>query len=201
MTTFDGAVRLLEGATGCQAITTDGPKAPATGVAGRIDDNGPSSNPVMLTDEATGRQIVADPCGGVIRTETWTVTFDGVAGNWEVEGSASGIQEARAWQDERYVTDQGELSFLILASTAPATDGDSFSFTMEEGTLRLDEVLDRGGTTSPLELTAAPLAFMMEAGPQAAAGTLTAGSCTCSCRPPTRTCPSIRPQAWQAEFA
>jgi hypothetical protein len=203
VTTFDGAVRLLEGATGCQAITTDGPRvASETGYEEvAFDDNGPASNPIMLTDDATGRQVVSDPCGGVVRTETWTVTFDGVEGNWEVEGSASGVQEGRAWPDQRYVTDQGELSFLILASTAPATDGDTFSFTMEEGTLRLDEVLDGDGTADPNELPAAPLAFEMEAGPEG-------GGWNPDRRQVHLLVPvtnsdvvlRIRPQAWQAEF-
>lgn len=203
VTTFDGAVRLLEGANGCQAITTDGPRvATETGYEEvAFDDNGPASNPVMLTDSATGRQVISDPCGGVVRTETWTVTFDGVQGNWEVEGSASGVQAERAWADQRYVTDQGELSFLILAATAPATDGDTFSFTMEEGTLRLDEVLDGDGTADAVELPAAPLAFMMEAGPEG-------GGWNEDRRQVHLLVPAtnsdvvlrIRPQAWQAEF-
>jgi hypothetical protein len=203
VTTFDGSVRLLEGATGCQAITTDGPRvASETGYEEvAFDDNGPASNPVMLTDGATGRQVISDPCGGVLRTESWSVIFDGVEGNWIVEGSASGVQEARAWPDDRYVTDQGELSFIILAATAPATDGDTFSFTMEEGTLRLDEVLDSSGSAAPLELPARPLAFAIEAGP-------TGGGWNADRRQVHLLVPAtnsdvvlrIRPQAWQAEF-
>ncbi|MEC8423721.1 MAG: hypothetical protein VX000_08080, partial [Myxococcota bacterium] len=203
VTTFDGALRLLEGANGCQAITTDGPRvASETGYEEvAFDDNGPASNPVMLTDGATGRQVISDPCGGVIRTETWTVTFDGVAGNWAVEGSASGLQADRAWPDERYVTDQGELSFIILAATSPATDGDTFSFTMEEGTLRLDEVLGGNGSAAPLELPARPLAFTMEAGP-------TGGGWNADRRQVHLLVPvtnsdvvlRVRPQAWQADF-
>lgn len=203
VTTFDGSVRLLEGATGCQAITTDGPRvASETGYEDvAFDDNGPASNPVMLTDSATGRQVISDPCGGVLRTETWSVVFDGVEGNWIVEGSASGVQEGRAWADDRYVSDQGELSFIILAATAPATDGDAFSFTMEEGTLRLDEVLGSNSSASPLELPARPLAFMVEAGP-------TGGGWNPDRRQVHLLVPAtnsdvvlrIRPQAWQAEF-
>lgn len=203
VTTFDGSVRLLEGRTGCQAITTNGPSvASETGYEEvAFDDSGPPSNPVMLTDSATGRQVISDPCGGVVRTESWTVIFDGVEGNWIVEGSASGVQATRAWADERYVTDQGELSFVILASTAPATDGDTFSFTMEEGTLRLDEVLDGNGTAAPLELPARPLAFTLEAGP-------TGGGWNADRRQVHLLVPAtnsdvvlrVRPQAWQAEF-
>jgi len=137
----------------------------------------------------------------VLRTGNWRVVVDGVGGNWIVEGSASGVQEGRAWADDRYGSDQGELCFIILAATAPATDGDSFSFTMEEGTLRLDEVLGSNSSASPLELPARPLAFMVEAGP-------TGGGWNPDRRPVHLLVPAthsdvvlrIRPPAWQAEF-
>lgn len=168
VTTFDGAIRLLDGRTGCQAITVDGPRISSeTGLEQvAFDDSGPESNPVFLTDGATGRQVVPDPCGGVVRPETWTVTYDGVDGAWEVEGTVSGVQETRAWPDRRFMTDDGELSFVILSGTSPATDGDQFSFTMDDGALRITEALTLGDPNpDPVELPSRPLAFAMEAGP------------------------------------
>ncbi len=168
VTTFDGAIRLIDARTGCQAITTGGPRVSSeTGLEQvAFDDVGPESNPTFLTDSATGRQVVPDPCGGVVRAESWTATFDGVEGNWEVEGTASGVQSTRAWPDRRFLTDDGGLSFVILSGTAPATDGDQFAFTMDDGTLRITESIVVGDTSAdPVELPARPLAFQMDAGP------------------------------------
>jgi hypothetical protein len=204
VTTFDGSVRMLNAETGCQAVTTDGPRiASETGYEEIVfNDVGPVSNPALLTDASTGRQVVPDMCGGVIRNEAWTITFDGVQGNWVVEASGSGIQDARAWNDQRYLSDDGALSFLVASGTAPASDGDAFGFTMQEGTLRLDEVL-RGGASSaePVELPAAPLAFALEAGPQG--GGWNADRRQVHVLQPVTNSDivlRIRPQAWETHF-
>jgi len=76
---------------------------------------------------------VASPCGGVALGESWTVTYQGATLDWSVEGTLSGLQAARARSDERYLSDDGAISFVIASGARPATDGDSFTFTIDRG--------------------------------------------------------------------
>lgn len=168
LTTFDGALRMFEGGTGCLAIDLQGPRqvTAADGTGYAFSDRGDDSNPLLYTDPATGRQVIPNGCGGVIRDETWTFTYDGIEGNWTVEGSVSGEQDARAWEDERYVSDDGLITFLILSGTAPTTDGDTFQVAMDDGVLAVSQVQRPGATyADPIELPAAPLVFDYDAGP------------------------------------
>jgi hypothetical protein len=87
-------------------------------------------------------------------------------GLWEVEGSISGLQENVAIEDERYVSDNGEISFTIASGTQATSDGDNFIFYTDEGVLRIDQVMRPGsGTADPLELPAEPTIFQYLAGP------------------------------------
>ena len=106
-------------------------------------------------------------CGGVARSEIWTLVYDGVEGNYVVEGTVSGEQIGRAYEDERYVSDHGEFSLVILSGAAPTTDGDTFTLQVDDGVLRINQVLRPGGLSSDaLEQPAAPLVFDFDAGPQ-----------------------------------
>ena len=103
--------------------------------------------------------------GGVVRTEMWTVTFDELAGNWEVDGSISGLQLNRAIEDERYVSDNGAISFTVTAGTSASSDGDSFTFYTDEGILRIDRIQRAGSPQAEaLELPAPPTLFEYRTG-------------------------------------
>ena len=105
-------------------------------------------------------------CGGVAQTERWTVTYDEIDGTYEVEGTISGLQETLAIEDQRYVSDDGAVSFTILAGNAPTTDGDTFIFNTDEGILRMDSLVRPGSQyTEALELPAEPVIFQYLAGP------------------------------------
>ena len=168
LTTFDGAVRMVEGASGCLAIDSQGARlATSQGVeVVKFTDRGDASNPTMYTDPDTLRSVIFADCGGLVRPETWTLTFDGALGNWRVEGSVSGDQLGRAWEDQRYVTDQGTVSFLLLAGTSPTTDGDTIRFAVGDGVLVINSITSADGqSTAPFELPANPVAFPMRTGP------------------------------------
>ncbi len=153
MSTFDGSVLMMDAATGCLVTTIEGPKANTTNGVEDIKwtDLGASSSPGLQVDESTGRQITTSPCGGLMRSETWTLTFDGVEGNWVVEGSVSGLQEGRATEDERYTSDNGGFSILILAGPDPTTDGDQFQFSTGEGILRMDAIPNAKSSDTPFD--------------------------------------------------
>lgn len=168
VSTLDGALALIEGDSGCMAIDGQGARVLYDTGAYQLEyvDRGTISNPVLFTDPDTARSVVGSECGGVARSETWTLVYDGLLGGWTVEGSVSGPQEAVAYEDERYVTDDGGISFLILAGTQPTTDGDIFVFTVDDGILEVSSVpVDSGEFELPFDLPGPPLAFLLDSGP------------------------------------
>lgn len=167
--TADGFTYLLEASTGCGVLDALGPYAEPLDDSSYIylDDQGEPSDASLDIDLDAGWQVVGSTCGGVTRAETWTVTFDAATLSWEVEGSLSGVQAARAYESERYLSDTGALSFLIRAGTLPATQGDRFGFVTDDG-LRVfrgsDE--DEDGTVNPAwESPGRPVGFEVASGP------------------------------------
>ncbi len=136
--TGDGYLFQLEGPTGCAVRDARGPHAPNPLYDGQVEyaglvDLGAESDESLLPDEVTGEQVVTSPCGGVALGESWTLTYQGATLDWSVEGTLSGLQAARARSDERYLSDDGAISFVIASGARPATDGDSFTFTIDRG--------------------------------------------------------------------
>jgi hypothetical protein len=168
-TTFQGRIVMLEGSTGCLATAKGGAYVTEVSVYSdetvSFNDYGPSSNPTMLSEEATGQSIVTSSCGGVLLSEEWTIRYDGLKGDWSIEGSITGKQEKRASMDERYLSDKGELSFTIVSGTRPPTDGDSFYFATSSNVLEIEQLLNTSGGIEAVTLPAAPLAFDYDAGP------------------------------------
>jgi hypothetical protein len=161
---MDGSLVMADADTGCLEADLKGPY-------GVLDedtpfaDNGTPSNPVFLFDSATGDPVQVNTCGGVARNEVWTATYDQAAGNYEVEGVITGIQNNRAYEDERYVSDHGEIAFTILAGSLPTTDGDKWLIHATEGVLRIQGFTDTSGAVQSFELPAAPTIFQYDAGP------------------------------------
>lgn len=168
--TSDGFVYMLEGSTGCGVLDAGGPSAdPADPNDGAIflEDQGEASDSTLELSDYDKDQVVGSECGGVTRSETWTVIYDAATLSWEVEGSLSGVQQARAHDGERYLSDTGAISFLIRAGTAPPTQGDRFTFVTDDG-MRVfrgsDE--DEDGQISPAwEAPGRPVAFETLSGP------------------------------------
>jgi hypothetical protein len=167
--TADGFVYQLEASTGCAVMDTTGPFAePSDSDASTIAlvDQGETSSLLLEADD-DGDQVVPSACGGVARTETWTVTYDSATLSWEVEGSLSGIQANRAVEDLRYLSDDGGVSFLIAPGALPATDGDHFTFHMDSGLLvfRGSDPDEDGVANPPWEYPARPVGFETLNGP------------------------------------
>ena len=169
ISTFEGVLLTAEGATGCLAWeTSDGPFG-YTDLNSPFTDTGAGSNPTFDTSGVLGRAIAVNPCAGLVEAQSWIVSFDGTEGNWIVEGQLTGIQEARAYSDQRYVNDDGTVSFTILSGTAPATDGDRFLFHVDAGFREVQGGFNRDGVTSlgevVIEVPGRPAAFSYLAGP------------------------------------
>ncbi len=166
LSTLNGSIMMLEGDTGCQAQWLEGSYAYVDGSSSEYSftNVGDSSNPTIFANDATGQSITTPTCGGVLLEEDWTLTYDGAEGNWIVEGDISGVQVNRAWEDQRYLSDDGALSFTLLAGSLPTTDGDIFTFRSQDNVLRISSISRPSGSTQPLELPAPPVIFQYTSG-------------------------------------
>ena len=172
VTVTTGVAYQLEASTGCAVMDEGGPyPAPEDDTAYyvELDDQGLDSDSQLRVDDGTGYQVVPSDCGGVTLAETWDVTYDGATLSWEVVGSRSGVQTARAVEGQRYISDTGAISFVIESGPAPATDGDAFHFIMDDG-LRtwVGGDTDEDGATddySALEFPGRPVTFSTLNGP------------------------------------
>ncbi|MDG1478397.1 MAG: hypothetical protein P8R54_02355 [Myxococcota bacterium] len=165
LTTLNGAVTMLEADTGCRATNLEGPYAyQDTLNEYEFTNVGTASNPTLYEDDATGSAVATPSCGGILQSESWTLVYDGTQGSWIVEGSLSGEQTERAWEDIRYVSDDGALSFTILAGSLPSTDSDTFSFTTASGLLQIGSLPRPDGSSQVLEIPAPPKVFQYRSG-------------------------------------
>lgn len=135
-TTFAGELYWIDAGTGCQVYGS--PAGAYLDVLGDLTsitwtDVGYESDPQLVYDDAAQRVVTTHPCGGVARTERWTFIFDEATQSYEVEGSRSGIQAGRAFEGERYFSDRGAISVLIMPGTLPTTDGDRWVFPINDG--------------------------------------------------------------------
>lgn len=169
VSTADGFVYSLEASTGCAVLDNSGPIAsPSDSTTSFIllDDQGDSSQASLWIDGYTGAQVSLSTCGGVVRAEAWTVIYDSANSSWEVEGSISGVQQARAYDGSRYLSDNGGLSFVISTGPLPPTQGDRFAFEVDDGLLVFrgsDEEED--GTVLPWESPGRPVGYEVTGGP------------------------------------
>ncbi len=172
VSTTAGWVYQLDAASGCLVEDELGARGPDPYYDSNddfisIEDQGEPSNPTLWVDEVTGYQIVGSECGGVTRTESWTVVYDGATLRWEVEGSLSGKQVATARESERYLSDTGAISFLIMPGSLGATDGDRFSFSTSAGLFSLygPDADEDGAVEVRWEFPARPVPFEYTTGP------------------------------------
>jgi len=163
---FKGELLLMEADTGCLVQDEAGPYSYGSSTDSyTFTDVGFTSNPLISTDDAEGQAVVVNGCAGLARDQTWDIRFDEIEQKWWVDGTLSGEQEAGALEDERYVSDDGDISFLILAGANPSTDGDTFTVTVDDGVLRLSGDLDRSGESDVyLELPGDPVGFWFDVG-------------------------------------
>lgn len=169
VSTADGFVYSLEASTGCAVLDEIGPIAtPSDSTTAFIllDDQGDTSQASLWIEAYTSSQVTMSTCGGVVRSEAWSVVYDSATASWEVEGSLSGVQQARAYDGARYLSDNGGLSFVIATGPLPPTQGDRFAFEVDDGLLVFrgsDEEED--GTASPWESPGRPATFEITGGP------------------------------------
>jgi hypothetical protein len=82
---------------------------------------------------SSGRHVVVDACAGIAPSQSWTVTYDQNVQAWRVHGGLSGEQANLAYEDVRYVSDDGGISFLIRSGAVPSRDGWRIDFVVNDG--------------------------------------------------------------------
>jgi hypothetical protein len=159
ISTLGGELWLAEGSTGCFVQDIGGPYAyvdPAT----EFRDEGTPSNPIFYDGAGLSGPVAVSACGGVVRDEAWAATFDEITGGWIVEGAASGPQDNMAWEDIRYISDNGTISFTILSGDLPSSHGDRFKWHTVSGLAVAGGDIDNDGYPDLLlEYPAAPVTY------------------------------------------
>jgi hypothetical protein len=108
---------------------------------------------------------VVNACAGVAASEQWSVTFDAGLQGWRVEGILAGEQSNIAWEDQRYTSDLGEVSFLIRAGSTPSQDGWQILFDVIDGALAATGDNDLNGDRDiVLDMPSDPVAFTYRVG-------------------------------------
>ncbi|MEC7241763.1 MAG: hypothetical protein VXW32_11040 [Myxococcota bacterium] len=159
ISTFAGELWLAEASTGCFVQTAVGPFA-YTPASGFFFDEGAPSNPSFEDANGTAEAIEVSACGGVVFDEDWTLTYVEALGAWQVEGSLSGVQERLAVEDERYVSDTGSVSFMIVSGSAFSTQGDQLVFSTRAGLAVANGDTDGDGAIEvPLENPGRPVPY------------------------------------------
>lgn len=123
-----GAVVFLGEPTGCLITDSLGPRTVVQqSLSGapdyQVDFDDATGGPTLAINGSNQRSVLVNRCGGVAREERWTLRFDAVQQGWTVEGTRSGRQSTLAYEDARYVSDDGAVSFLIRSGTTPSRDG------------------------------------------------------------------------------
>ncbi|MCO4771967.1 MAG: hypothetical protein KDA24_18190 [Deltaproteobacteria bacterium] len=135
-TTFAGTMYWIDAASGC--LIHDLPANAFLDIAGGNEDSafrdvGNPSDPVLFYDDEADSAMTTHPCGGVTLTEVWTFLYRETLQAYEVSGSRSGEQQGLAYEGERYVSDKGEISVLLLPGNAATTEGDAWAFPVNDG--------------------------------------------------------------------
>jgi hypothetical protein len=167
-----GRVVFMEEDSGCLLSDALGPRTAIEGEFGQSDDyfasfDGEPNPPYLEENAHNNRHVLVSACGGVARGEPWTLTFDLPTQSWEVEGAVSGIQATPAREDERYLSDDGSVSFVLRAGGTPSQDGWTIAFEVMEGILSVDG--DNDGDQSrevPFDMPGDPVFFHYTVGPR-----------------------------------
>jgi len=156
--------------TGCLVQDAFGPRTLSDQASATIDytltaPDATLGPPALEPNGGSDRHVVVNPCGGVARSEGWTATFDQNAQAWRVKGTIAGDQDLLAYEEERYLSDEGEVSFTIRAGASPSKDGWAFQFVTDAGVAVADSDVDNDGVIDvSLGTGGDPVAFFYRVG-------------------------------------
>ena len=148
-----GAIVFFDQRTGCLVPDRLGPRTQLVQFGRFLDystDFAEVGGAVSLASNATNdRSVVVNTCAGIARAEGWRLTFDAAEQAWIVTGEVSGEQTRRAYEDIRYTSDRGQISFVLRSGTRPSIDGWTIDFAVTDGALRIAS--DQGTEIAPFD--------------------------------------------------
>lgn len=168
----EGEVVFMEEGSGCLLQDELGPRTNIDGSIGQTTDvftNFADDIPFsafMQQNVENTRHVVVNSCAGIASNEAWSLRFDRNVAAWVVDGGLVGEQENLAFEDERYLSDNGEVSFVIRAGSVPSQEGWEMSFTVIDGVLAANGDNDNDGRRDvPMDVPGDPAFFYYEVGP------------------------------------
>jgi hypothetical protein len=136
---YDGSVVFIEEESGCLVEDSLGPHTIASTSAANFDYqtsySGIDFGPYLEQNGSDYNHVVVNGCAGIAVEEDWTLMYNSALGAWEVEGIYSGEQTNLAYEDQRYISDKGEVTFLIRAGGTPTQDGWRITFEVSNGAI------------------------------------------------------------------
>jgi hypothetical protein len=127
----------MEETSGCLMPDQFGPRTYISGSYGTQADYQPNFDedygPVLAQNELNNRHVMVSTCAGTAKPENWTLRYDLSQLGWTVEGNRSGLQQNVAIEDQRYISDDGSVSFVVRAGGVPSFPGWEMSFTILDG--------------------------------------------------------------------
>jgi hypothetical protein len=167
---YEGRVLFMEEHTGCLVTDGVGPRTSTSSSNDGYDHETSFSTesfpPYLEQNSNNLNHVVVNACAGVAAAEQWSVTFDAGLQGWRVEGILAGEQSNIAWEDQRYTSDLGEVSFLIRAGSTPSQDGWQILFDVIDGALAATGDNDLNGDRDiVLDMPSDPVAFTYRVGP------------------------------------
>lgn len=164
-----GRIAFVEEGTGCLVRDEFGPRTDFSFTSSALDyaTSGISALGAYLEPNANDtRSVQVNPCAGVAAQETWVLLFDRNQQAWVVEGTLSGVQVGLAREDQRYVTDDGAVSFLVRSGHEATEDGARISFRVLDGILYADGDNDDDDRRDvEFDLPSDPVFFSYRVGP------------------------------------
>jgi len=165
-----GAVAFMHEDSGCLVQDSLGPRTQAESTVGETSNDFESNfeeefGPELQVNEASGRHVMVNPCAGIARADSWEIRYDQVIGGWRVFSELNGEQEGIAYEDERYVSDAGEISFTVRAGPIPSVDGMALSWSVQSGVAEADgDAVGDGEREVTLSVPGDPVPFHYEVG-------------------------------------
>jgi hypothetical protein len=145
----EGKLLFIEEDTGCLMADGLGPRSRLSSDYTGTDytrsyDGVPGAAALEATD-GSGRHVTVYGCSGLVRSQVWSLVFDVNEQHWVVEGTTSGVQQVVAYEDERYTTDDGTISFVIRSGSVATEDGWKIQFQVDSGAVSINGDQDGDG--------------------------------------------------------
>ncbi len=139
-----GKVVWMRERDGCLVTEPEGPRSQILGTNALLGDYEPDfdieipGTAFLDSTDDGDRHILVNPCSGLVASQSWELTYDAPLGAWRVRGNEAGVQQRLAYEEERYVSDRGEISFTLRSGTLPSQSGWHIRFNTIDGALQGD---------------------------------------------------------------